>query len=107
MLINKDKAGNLVMKPSGNISCIIRNRYQPMQAEESEQRFIKARLGTVCLRANKPLVHFKAIKPEDCGALTSAPLITDGKDVWGYMDYQVKSFLTELAEGREIVWQKG
>lgn len=106
MIIEKDKNGNLVMKPNGDISYVIRNRFQPMQAEESEQRFIKARLGTVCMKAGE-IVHFTSIKPEECGALTSAPLITDGKDVWGFMDYQVKSFLQELAEGREIVWQKG
>lgn len=50
---------------------------------------------------------YTEIKPEDCGALTSAPLITDGKDVWGYMDYQVKSFLEELLDWKTITWQKG
>lgn len=52
-------------------------------------------------------VSYTQVSPEEVGALTSAPLITDGKAVWGYMDYQVKSFLEELAAGHEIIWQKG
>lgn len=46
-------------------------------------------------------------KPENVGALTSAPLVTDGVNVWGFMDYQIRSFLTELAEGKTVEWQKG
>lgn len=106
MLVRKDNCGNLVMKAMSPDIYVIINRFQPLQAEESEQRFIKARLGCVHLSATEPL-FLKSIKPEECGALTSAPLITDGKNVWGFMDYQVKSFLQELAEGREIVWVKG
>ncbi len=106
MIVRKDHCGNLVMKASSNDIYVIINRFQPLQAEESEQRFIKARLGVVHLSATEPL-HLRSIKPEECGALTSAPCITDGKDVWGFMDYQVKSFLQELAEGREIIWVKG
>jgi len=107
MIITKLPNGNLEMKPSGNDSYVIANRYRPMQAEVSEQRFIKNRLGTVHLHAGDPPIHFKSIKPEECGALTSAPLITDGTDVWGFMDYAIKSFLEELAAGNTIVWQKG
>lgn len=50
---------------------------------------------------------YNEILPEQCGALTSAPLITDGKNVWGFMDYQIKSFIEELLDGNETVWQKG
>lgn len=46
-------------------------------------------------------------KPENVGALTSAPLVTDGVNVWGFMDYQLVSFLTELAEGKTVEWQNG
>lgn len=106
MNVRKDHAGNLVMKPDSNDIYVIVNRFQPFQTIESEQRYIRARLGCVHLSATEPL-FLKPINPEDCGALTSAPLITDGKDVWGYMDYQVKSFLEELANGREILWLKG
>ena len=47
------------------------------------------------------------ITPDDCGALTSAPLITNGSEVWGFMDYQVTSFLQELAAGKVVKFQKG
>jgi hypothetical protein len=62
----------------------------------AEQEFIRTHLP-----------QYQPIKPEDCGALTDAPLITDGKSVWGYMDYQVKSFINELLDGKTITWQKG
>jgi hypothetical protein len=64
----------------------------------TEQRFVKHYL--------EPL-GYKEIKPEDCGALTSATLITDGKDVWGDMNYQVYAFLRELVDGNTVTWQKG
>jgi hypothetical protein len=107
MLITTLPNGNLKMTPTGNDSYIIINRYQPLPEIKSEQRYIRNRLACVFLKSGQPPTRFKSINPEDCGALTAAPLITDGKDVWGYMDYQVKSFLVELAEGREIIWQKG
>jgi hypothetical protein len=50
---------------------------------------------------------YQQTAPCSVGCLTSAPLITDGTNVWGYMDYQINSFLTELAEGREVVWAIG
>lgn len=62
----------------------------------AEQHFIRTHLS-----------QYQPIKPEDCGALTDAPLVTDGKSVWGYMDYQVKSFIEELLDGKTITWQKG
>ena len=52
-------------------------------------------------------VDYQQVQPEEVGALTGAAIISDGDNVWGYMDYQVKNFLDELAEGREVVWQKG
>ena len=65
----------------------------------SENRFIAEFL--------KPY-GYTQIKPEDCGALTDAPLITDGKgNVWGFMNYQVQAFLIELVAGNTILWQKG
>ena len=41
------------------------------------------------------------------GALTDAPLITDGTSVWGFMGYQVESFLDRLRDGKDVIWQKG
>ncbi len=47
------------------------------------------------------------VQPEEVGALTSAPIISDGANIYGYMDYQIKNFLEELVEGKEIIWKKG
>ncbi|HOS15456.1 MAG TPA: hypothetical protein PKX15_00295 [Bacteroidales bacterium] len=52
-------------------------------------------------------VEYKVTSPEEWGALTSAPMIAGGGEVYGYMDYQIKNFLDELAEGNEIEWQRG
>lgn len=53
-----------------------------------------------------PLGYYE-IGPEEVGALTSAPLIRKGDDVWGYMDYQILSFLEQLKSGKSVIWQKG
>jgi hypothetical protein len=51
---------------------------------------------------------FRAVKPEDVGALTSAPLVVDSRgEVFGFMGYQVQSFLEELIAGRAVEWQRG
>lgn len=49
------------------------------------------------------------IQPEEVGALTSAPILGLRKDngeveaAWGFMDYQVRSFLEDLANtGRAV-----
>ena len=52
-------------------------------------------------------VTFRQTRPELHGCLTSAPLITDGTGVWGFMRYQVESFVDELLAGRTTVWTKG
>jgi len=52
-------------------------------------------------------VSYEQIQPEEVGALTSAPIISDGKNVWGYMNYAISNFLEELSVGKSITWQKG
>lgn len=52
-------------------------------------------------------ISYEQVSPEFYGALTSAPLISDGNNVFGYMNYQVENFLELLAVGNSIVWQKG
>lgn len=69
-----------------------------LMTSKSENEFIKLFLEPI---------GYKQIKPEDCGALTSASLITNGKDVWGDMSYQVQSFLIELVTGNTVTWTKG
>lgn len=51
--------------------------------------------------------EFEQVAPEEVGALTSAPLISDGETVYGYMDYQVHSLLEELRDGKTVRWQAG
>ena len=50
---------------------------------------------------------YEQVAPESCNALTDATLITDGKDVWGDMQYMVQSFLETLANGGTVTWTKG
>lgn len=50
---------------------------------------------------------FQQTAPCSVGALTSAPMITDGVNVWAFMDYQVTSFLDLLSQGRETIWTRG
>ena len=50
---------------------------------------------------------FQQVSPESIGALADAPIITDGTNYWGYMDYQINSFLTELLAGNQVIWNKG
>lgn len=52
-------------------------------------------------------VNYQPVAPEEVGALTGAPLISDGDNIYGYMDYQIKNFLEELVAGHTIFWQKG
>jgi hypothetical protein len=52
-------------------------------------------------------ISYEQVAPEEVGALTSAPIISDGENVYGYMDYQILNFLDELVLGKEIIWTKG
>jgi len=50
------------------------------------------------------------INPEEIGALTSAPILGLRDELgepiaaWGFMDYQVRSFLTDLIENGRAVF---
>lgn len=93
MEYTKDSSGNLVMTPDANDS-----------AEISELNEINA----ISIEAEWLIEQgFELVKPEDIGALTSAPCISDGENVYGYMDYAVSSFLQELSSGRAVTWTKG
>ena len=62
--------------------------------------------GTFIVEILGPL-GFEQVAPEEVGALTSAPIISDGTNIWGYMDYQITNFLEELAAGRTVTWIRG
>ena len=77
---------------------IARQFIERLQTFRAESEFIHSYLEPI---------GYKQVKPEDCGALTSASLITDGKDVWGDMQYAVTSFLETLVAGGTVTWTKG
>ena len=51
-----------------------------------------------------PLGFEQVALPKKSGALTSAPIISNGTDVFGFMDYQsgFVNFLEELANGKQL-----
>ena len=103
-----------------NINVLANGNLQ-MSANRAEQRRIKqlikffggatygAEAGFLAdqLKCHNPPQRYEQTAPCSVGALTDAPLITDGISVWGYMNYQVSSFLEEMAEGKSTIWQKG
>ncbi len=90
---------------NGNLQITAAREERPVIAAMTKEKGLTP-LGVETRFINRVL-RFRAVRPEDVGALTDAPLMTDGKNVYGYMDYQVKSFMDELAAGNEIVFQKG
>lgn len=106
---------NITRLPNGNLEMtadvhdqawikdLFRN-YDPMTMISMECVFISERLG------GDPMgdgISYEQVAPEEVGALTGAPLISDGENIYGFMDYQVRNFLDELANGATITWQKG
>jgi hypothetical protein len=75
----------------------VKSRWPELQTTVSEIFFVQTLL--------EPM-GYRQILPHECGALTDATLITDGKEVWGDMNYQVLSFLEELVNGNKVFWQK-
>ena len=89
--------GNLKMSISDEMEKKSINRMKFKQSQNTENNFVK--------RFLRP--HgYKLIKSENCGALTAATIITDGKDVWADMQYQIQSFIEELLKGNEVIWYK-
>lgn len=106
MNIEKDKNGNLLM----TADCNEQQELQDWLAIDDgttpiikESQFISDSL----INPMGDNIDYEQVMPEEIGALTNAPIITDGTNVWGYMDYQIKNFLEELAKGETIFWLKG
>ena len=102
-----------------NIKLLLNGNLEMSCTNKKEQRALKKEFGFSATSATsigaegsfirkilEPMGYHSTL-PEEHGYLTSAPLITNGKDVWGYMDYQVRSFIEELINGNKIIWQKG
>lgn len=86
-----------------------------MTAEDGDRQDIKTMFGDdlVTSAAEERWIEehepdgLALVRPEDVGALTSAPMFMKDNHVFAYMDYQVSSFLEELMAGREVVWTRG
>ena len=98
MKICKLPNGDLQMSAGDDLTRRAIARMREPQSADAEARFVKRFLRCY---------GYRTIKPEECGALTSATLITDGKDVWGDMTYEWRSFLEALGNGNVVVWKKG
>jgi len=98
--------GNLEMSLSGenDIDSISHIRKVTSSELEAESIFISEYLNTSNTSNCK---DYEQVDPAEVGALTSAPIISDGEDVYGYMDYQIRNFLEELAAGNTITWHLG
>lgn len=99
MILTKLPNGNLRMEPGPKDQQYLLTvaRRRRLGASKTESWFLKHNLW-----------RYKEIKPEDVGALTDAPMMQDREgNVWAFMDYQVTSFLEELAAGRPVVWTHG
>lgn len=97
MIITKISNGNLVMMADQKAKTAIKKILKmDLHGDAREAAFLTYLMPT-----------YQQTAPCSVGCLTEAPLITDGTNVWGYMDYQVTSFLEELADGKEVVWTKG
>ena len=92
---------------NGNLAMSVADDMPRFQQDFAPVNLKTSRIESVFITRYLVPLGFKEIKPEECGALTDAPLITDGQDVWGYMSYQVSAFLEHLAAGRTVIWQKG
>jgi hypothetical protein len=99
MEITPQPNGNLVMSADLLTRDYIRDLRHHMSSEITAE-------GTFILEILGPL-GFEQVAPEEVGALTSAPIISNGTNVWGFMDYQIRNFLEELAAGRTVTWFRG
>jgi hypothetical protein len=107
MIIRKDRNGNLEMTADVNEQEDIQHRLshpEGLTMISLEASFISDFLS------DDPMgdgISYEQVPPAEVGALTGAPLISDGNNIYGYMEYQVNNFLENLATGRTVIWKKG
>lgn len=97
---------NVQLLTNGNLELIATNPVKGMI-----KRLRKTGIGDTAIESAVLTEYlrpkYEVTAPCSVGALTSATLITDGKDVWGDLNYQVESFLDNLLAGQPVVFQKG
>jgi len=99
---------NIVTLPNGNLEMSLTSAgLAKFKHDFATVRLVTSAMELVFIRRWLRPMGYEAIKPEDCGALTAASLITKGGDVWGDMSYQVQAFLETLHSGGTVIWTKG
>ena len=104
MTIIREKNGNLSMTAGKS------ERWQIPYLRKNATSEIAAESQFISEYLHNPMgdgVSYTQIAPEEVGALTAAPIISDGENIWGFMRYAVDNFLEELAAGRTVTWQRG
>jgi hypothetical protein len=109
MTIRKLKNGNLEMTADSLTIADIKNL---LTLDDPEYRTMidKERFFVDAYLSNDPAgdgISYEQVSPQKVGALTNAPLISDGHNIYGFMDYAVTNFLEDLANGDTITWIKG
>lgn len=105
---------NIVILPNGNLEMSlagerIKEEIRDIRQVASSELIAESIFIAEYLNASNTSnsLEYEQVAPEDVGALTSAPIISDGDNVYGYMDYQVRNFLDELLDSKTVIWQKG
>lgn len=102
----------ITILPNGNLKMSLGDDLEKFLHDFAPVKLQASAIESIFIQDFLSKEGFEEIKPEDCGALTSATLIRrsetqENLEVWGFLDYQVISFLEELAKGNSVVWQKG
>jgi hypothetical protein len=90
--------GNLELVPTPETKRMIK----ALRKTEANEYAVEAAVLTHFLHPK-----YEVTSPASVGALTSATLLTDGKNVYGDMNYQVESFLDTMLMGQSVIFQKG
>lgn len=93
--------------PNGNLEMSLNFAERAYWAEQKDSSDYESELENAFIEELSGEGFYRAW-PEDFGCLTDAPMIqnSDG-EVWGYMNYAVRSFMEELINGESVVWQRG
>lgn len=98
---------NIEILPNGNLKMTVEGKERAFLFTLNRLTYLSGYAKEAAFLAQFLRPKYQQTAPVSVGALTDAPLITDGINVWGHMNYQVEDFLQVLALGQPVVWQKG
>lgn len=102
-IVVKKENGDIIMFPTeAGVDLAV----EAFDYSKMENRSITSAEDEFLEEAIYPL-GFEYVSAEDVGALTDAPLIGYDDEVWGYMDYQIKSFIEDFMQGKPAFWTRG